>query len=91
MAGLAVFVIGALAFCAWLLRLGRWLVRYPHSRWRWVWRVLGVPLALLGLYGVVGLAWMEWRNRRAGLGVGTLIAVALGSVKGIVQARHRSP
>lgn len=73
---------------AWLARLDararKWpaAVRWAYLGFRWL-------LILLGVYGVIGLAFMEISEGRVGLGTGVLVAVTFGVIKGVLMASRR--
>lgn len=78
---------------AWLARLDARARRAPRPL-RWAYWGLKWYLVALGTYGAVGLAIMELRERRAGLGLGLTLALVLAGIKGVAgaigQARRSS-
>jgi hypothetical protein len=61
---------------------------------RWLRRVAQAPgwlLVALGVYEVIGLAVLEIREKRVGLGTGTCVAVIGATIKGLTRAVRRDP
>jgi hypothetical protein len=58
-----------------------------HRIWRAIRFTLKWSLAALGLYLVIGLALIEFREKRLGLGHGVVAALIVGTVRGIMSAR----
>ena len=50
---------------------------------RILWNLSKGILGLIGLYLVMGLATIEWQERRVGLGIGVLVALTIGGLKGL--------
>jgi hypothetical protein len=61
-----------------------------RSSWRAFRFTLKWSLAALGLYLVIGLAVIEFKEKRLGLGHGVVAALIVGTVRGIMSARSRS-
>jgi hypothetical protein len=78
----------AVAVAFGLVRTFRSISRHPEwPRWA-TWPVLSIKwgLVALGLYASVGLAAVELKERRAGLGLGISTALTLATVKGVFGA-----
>ena len=58
-----------------------------RSIWRAFRFTLKWSLAALGLYLVIGLALIEFREKRLGLGHGVVAAVVVGTIRGVMSAR----
>ena len=73
---------------AWLARLDARAKRWPKpARATYIsarWLLIG-----LGAYAVIGLAVIEIRERRVGLGTGVLSVVVLGTIKGLIVGSQR--
>lgn len=67
--------------------------RRPACTWPRLWRLVaqapGWLLAAAGAVLIVGLAQMEIREKRVGLGTGTLVAVITATIKGVAMAYGR--
>lgn len=53
---------------------------------RWSYRALKWFFIVMGVYLVVGMAFMEIREGRIGIGTGTVVAVLFGVIKGLTTA-----
>lgn len=61
---------------------------------RWPWLGVKWTLVALGVYVSFGLALIEFREKRVGLGMGMVAAIVIGSIKGLLtrtrsRGRHR--
>jgi preprotein translocase subunit SecF len=59
----------------------------PRRIWRAIRFTLKWSLAALGLYLVLGLAVIEFTERRIGLGHGFVAVLIVGTIRGVMSAR----
>lgn len=56
---------------------------------RWPYRALKWTLITVGVYLAVGSAWVEFSEKRVGIGSGIVVTVIFAAVKGLLTAGQR--
>lgn len=75
---------------AWLANLDARARRWPKPL-HWTYAATKWLMVALGVYGALGLAYIEVSEGRVGLGTGIASVIVLATIKGIALARSRRP